>query len=72
MAKGAAFVSLDPYKLTGVQVTDRELGLGSAAVVIELEYMGHKCAGKKIREVFLKSGGSDYLRLVGLAKNAIF
>ena len=61
MAKGAAFVSLDSYKLTGVQVTDRELGLGSAAVVIELEYMGHKCAGKKIHEVFLKSGGSDYL-----------
>ena len=60
MAKGAALVSLDIYKLTGVQVTDRELGIGSAAVVVELEYMGHKCAGKKIHEILLRSGGSDY------------
>lgn len=60
MAKGAAFVSLDAYKLTGVQVTDRKLGVGSGAVVIELDYMGHKCAGKKIHDVLLKSGGEDY------------
>lgn len=61
MAKGAAFVSLDPYKLTGIDVTGRKLGSGSAAVVMELQYMGHKCAGKKIHDILLKSGGSDYL-----------
>ena len=60
MAKGAAFVSLDSFKLTGVHVTDHELGLGSAAVVVELEYLGHKCAGKKIHDVLLRHGGSEY------------
>ena len=53
-------MSLEPYKLTGVQLTDHELGLGSSATVIELEYMGLKCAGKKIHEILLKRGGSDY------------
>lgn len=43
-----AIASLDSYKLTGVQVTDRELGVGATSVVLELDYMGHKCAGKKI------------------------
>ena len=61
MARGAAFVSLEPYKLTGVQLTGRELGIGSSATVIELEYMGLKCAGKKIHEALLKCGGSDYI-----------
>ena len=60
MAKGAAFVSLEAYKLTGVQETDRELGVGSGAVVVELDYMGHKCAGKRIHDVLLKVGGDDY------------
>jgi hypothetical protein len=74
MAKGAAFVSLDAYKLTGVQVIDRELGVGSGAVVIELDYMGHKCAGKRIHDVLLKRGGEDY-RIATRRfskKNAIF
>lgn len=61
MARGAAFVSLEPYKLTGVQLTGRELGIGSSATAIELEYMGLKCAGKKIHEALLKCGGSDYI-----------
>ena len=60
MARGAALVSLDSYNLTGVQVTDRKIGSGSAAVVIELEYMGHKCAGKKIHDILLKHGGDDH------------
>ena len=54
MAKGTAVVSLEPYKLTGVHVTNRKLGTGSSATVIELEYMGLKCAGKKIHEVLSK------------------
>ena len=57
--KPATFIGLDPYKLTGVRVIDRKLGQGSYATVLELEYMGLKCAGKKIHEVLLEQG--DYI-----------
>ena len=60
MAERATFTGFDPYKLTGVTVTDRELGHGSYATVLELEYMGLKCAGKKIYEVLLKQGDTSY------------
>ena len=60
MERRAAFLSLEPYRLTGVQLTNRELGVGSSAIVIELKYMGMKCAGKKIHENLLKCGGSEY------------
>ena len=56
----ATFTGFDPYKLTGVRVTDRELGHGSYATVLELEYMGLKCAGKKIHELLLKQGDTSY------------
>ena len=59
-ATTATFTGFDPYKLTGVCVTDRELGRGSYATVLELEYMGLKCAGKKIHEVLLKQGDTSY------------
>ena len=41
-------------------MTDRELGHGSYATVQELEYMGLKCAGKKIHEVLLRQGDNSY------------
>ena len=53
----ATFTGFDPYKLTGVKVTDRELGRGSYATVLELEYMGLKCVGKKIHELLLSQPG---------------
>ena len=56
----ATFTGFDPYKLTGVNVTDRELGHGSYATVLELEYMGLKCAGKKIHELLLRQGDASY------------
>ena len=56
----ATFTGFDPYKLTGVRVTDRELGHGSYATVLELEYMGLKCAGKKIHELLLRQGDASY------------
>ena len=56
----ATFTGLDPYKLTGVRVTDRKLGHGSYATVLELEYMGLKCAGKKIHELLLEQGDTCY------------
>ena len=58
--RAATFTGFDPYKLTGVRVTDRELGHGSYATVLELEYMGLKCAGKKIHEVLLRQGDDTY------------
>ena len=60
MAVRATFTGFDPYKLTGVRVTDRELGHGSYATVLELEYMGLKCAGKKIHELLLRQGDASY------------
>ena len=60
MATRATFTGFDPYKLNGVTVTDRVLGHGSYATVLELEYMGLKCAGKKIHEVLLEQGGANY------------
>lgn len=59
MAKRATFVSLESYKLTGVHVTNHELGVGSSATVVELEYLGLKCAGKKIHEFLLKCGDNN-------------
>ena len=62
MAQKADFTGLASYKLskTQVRVTNRELGHGSYAVVVELEYMGLKCAGKKIHEVLLNQGDTSY------------
>ena len=56
----ASFTGLDSYKLSGVTVTDRILGRGAYATVLELEYMGLKCAGKKIHELLLAQGNSTY------------
>ena len=58
--RAATFTGFDPYKLTGVRVTDRELGHGSYATVLQLEYMGLKCAGKKIHELLLRQGDASY------------
>ena len=41
-------------------MTDRELGHGSYATVLELEYMGLKCAGKKIHKLLLEQGDASY------------
>ena len=60
MAVRATFTGLDQYKLSGVIVTDRELGHGSYATVLQLDYMGLKCAGKKIHELLLKQGNTSY------------
>ena len=56
MAERTPFTGFDLYKLTGVRVTDRELGRGSYATVVELEYVGLRCAGKKIHDILLRQG----------------
>ena len=45
-----------PYRLTGVRSTDNELGRGSYAVVLELEYRSLKCAGKKLYRILYEQG----------------
>ena len=60
MAVKASFTGFEPYKLTGIRVTDRELGHGSYATVLELDYMGLKCAGKKIHKYLLRQGDTSY------------
>ena len=60
MAARATFAALNAYKLNGVKESNIELGHGSYATVMELEYMGLKCAGKRIHEVLLKQGDTSY------------
>ena len=67
----AAFTGFDPYKLTGVRVTDQELGHSSYAAVIELEYMQLKYAGKKIHEVLLWQGDAA-IQFADLRKNVVY
>ena len=55
-----SFDELEAYKLNEIRVTDRELGHGSYATVLELEYMGLKCAGKKIHNELLRQGVITY------------
>ena len=60
MAGRATFTGFEQFKLTGVKVTDKVLGHGSYGTVLELEYMGLKCAGKKIHELLLEQGDASY------------
>ena len=60
MMAAATFTGLDSYKLSGVKVTNHVLGRGSYATVLELEYMGLKCAGKKIHDLLLMQGNATY------------
>ena len=58
MEEKRTFSGLEPYKLINVKMTNLELGHGSYATVLELEYMGLKCAGKKIHKVLQDQGDS--------------
>ena len=60
MAENGTFSGMEPYQLCEVTMTNKELGHGSYATVLELEYMGLKCAGKKIHEVLLRQGDDSY------------
>ncbi len=56
----ANFEGFSPYKLTDVKASGRELGRGSYATVLELDFMGLKCAGKKIHNELLLQGDASY------------
>jgi serine/threonine protein kinase len=61
MAGKCLFASLEPYKLTRVELTGIKLGHGSYASVVEVKYMCLKCAGKTIHEVLLEQGETNYI-----------
>ena len=56
----ANFEGFAPYQLSEVKESGRELGRGSYATVLELDYMGLKCAGKKIHNELLVQGDASY------------
>ena len=60
MAEKNLFSDFESYTLTQVQLTDNKLGHGSYATVMEVKYMGLKCAGKKIHEILLEQGDASY------------
>ena len=60
MAARALFTGFEACTLTGVRLSDRRLGCGSYASVQEAEYMGLKCAGKKIHELLLEQGNLGF------------
>ena len=60
MERENIFSAFDPYKLRQVQLTDKKLGHGSYATVVEMKYMGLRCAGKMIHDVLLEQGDNSY------------
>lgn len=48
------------YKLTEIEVSERELGHGAFATVLDVEFLGLKCAGKRIHELLLRQGDNTY------------
>ena len=62
MACRKLFEVLEPYKLahSKLHFTSEVLGHGSYATVLKLNYMGLKCAGKKIHEVLVMEENTTY------------
>ena len=60
MNQRATFSGFESYQLVGLEVTDEELGHGSYATVLKVDYMGLKCAGKKVHEALLRQGDTSY------------
>ena len=61
LSRQDSFTGFDAYRLTGVIVKDKVIGNGSYATVLELEYIGLKCAGKKIHDVLLQQDSTTYI-----------
>ena len=55
-----AFKALDPYKLSPIHISNRRIGAGSYSTVIEVDYLGLKCAGKRIHQTLLTFGDATY------------
>ncbi len=48
--------AFEQFTLKQIHITENEFGRGSYAVVMELEYRGLKCAGKKLYRVLYETG----------------
>ena len=55
-----SFRGLKSHELTKIQVSDTIIGHGSYTSVLEVEYIGLKCAGKKVHDMLLQQGSSTY------------
>ena len=53
--------ALQRYQLHGVRETGEELGRGSYAAVVEVDYKGMRCAAKKIYSILSQRGEGDRL-----------
>lgn len=56
VARGRA--ALKSCELLGVEETRKELGRGSFATVVEVNYLGLRCAGKKLHPVLVEGTGA--------------
>ena len=54
------FSEFEQYKLKPLDLTDKKLGQGSHATVVEANYMGLKCAGKVLHETLVSEGDASY------------
>ena len=54
------FTGLEPFTLMQLQLTGKEIGRGSYAIVYEVMYDGLKCAGKAIHTILLEQGEHSY------------
>ncbi len=54
--------NFEQFTLREIRISENELGRGSYAVVIELEYQGLKCAGKKLYRVLYETGSGHAAR----------
>ncbi len=50
--------AFEQFTLRQIRITENEFGRGSYAVVMELEYRGLKCAGKKLYRVLYETACS--------------
>ena len=56
-----ARAALERYQLHGIRETGEELGRGSYAAVIEVDFKGMRCAAKKIYSILSQRGEGDRL-----------
>ena len=62
MAGRSAQSVLEQFLLTSACETEKELGRGSYAAVVEVNYKGLRCAAKKIHKVFFEGQVEGYVK----------
>ena len=54
--------SLEQYRLFNACETGLEFGRGSCAAVVQVDFKGLRCAGKKIHRIFFEGQVENYVR----------